>query len=689
MEGLDVLTGALARRTPDRLAALLVRYAEPLSRRPAPTTLRELATALWSYETLHHVVLHLDHPRLTVLAAAARVSQARAAGSATAPETPAADAGYQTLFSHSLTFTHLASAPVPFAELHAALDTTRAGAARTAVEAAVDRLRRDALLVVAEPYTAEGEDAALLLPPRLPQLLGRVGSGPLVPAPPAPFPPLPAAPAPGRAAADDGPESRCGGASGTSGPDRDLVADEAQVALTVFLATADRLLHALAERPATLRKAGGLAVREIRRLAEAAGAGVARTRLLLDLTLAAGLTALSRTPAGITAAPTAAYDDWLAAPSAQRAVPLLSAWRDLWHVPGHEPPGVTPTALVRGEDRHAPALRYALLAALAEGTAGPGPRVAVPAARTGRPTPTAPPRGPDDHELARALTATAAWHRPLAFTEEAPDTDRAAACLAEAAYLGLVAHATLTPAGTALLGASGTAEAPPPGGDDLPGVEEAEAALARTLHSLLPQPLDHAHFQSDATATVTGTPAPQLTALLTSVATRETGDAAVTWRFSSTSVRAALTAGHRASSLLDALAAVSATGALPPALTTLITEAARSHGRLRVLPAASPGACRVQCDESSLAAELLVAEGLQVLELRPETSTVLAGSQSPAATLSALRSAGYAPTAADGSGTPLLERPAAHRAPTTAPRAVDRLAQARRLLDREAEARVP
>ncbi|MCF3148373.1 hypothetical protein IQ293_34795, partial [Streptomyces platensis] len=67
VEGLDALTRSLARRTPEQLAALLTRHAEPLARRPAPTDLRGLAGALWSYETLHQLVLHLDHPRLQVL----------------------------------------------------------------------------------------------------------------------------------------------------------------------------------------------------------------------------------------------------------------------------------------------------------------------------------------------------------------------------------------------------------------------------------------------------------------------------------------------------------------------------------------------------------------------------------------------------------------------------------------------
>ncbi|MCZ0975343.1 hypothetical protein O1L55_36975 [Streptomyces albulus] len=86
VEGLDALTRSLAQRTPEQLAVLLTRHAEPLARRPAPTELRGLAGALWSYDTLHHVVLHLDHPGLQVLATTARISQERPPG--TPPRLP-------------------------------------------------------------------------------------------------------------------------------------------------------------------------------------------------------------------------------------------------------------------------------------------------------------------------------------------------------------------------------------------------------------------------------------------------------------------------------------------------------------------------------------------------------------------------------------------------------------------------
>lgn len=301
VEGLDTLTRSLAQRTPEQLAALLSRHAEPLSRKPAPTQLRGLAGALWSYETLHHLVLHLDHPRLQVLAAAARISQDRAARAAPGPAAPAPGADHQSLMAHRLSFPHLATAPVPPEDVYAALGATPPGPARTAAETALRSLCDDGLAALTE-------DGTLVVPPRVPQLLAAHDLGPFTPA--APWPASggtpPATARPGIRPAVVTPAA---------------LHDESRAAAATLAATVDRLLSALATQPAALRKSGGLAVREIRRLAGAAGATEPQTRLLLDLTLAAGLIALTRTPAGITALPTGAYDDWLTRPPGERLAP--------------------------------------------------------------------------------------------------------------------------------------------------------------------------------------------------------------------------------------------------------------------------------------------------------------------------------------------------------------------------------
>ncbi|MFI2241772.1 helicase-associated domain-containing protein [Streptomyces chrestomyceticus] len=649
VEGLDTLTRSLAQRTPDELAALLTRHAEPLSRRPAPTRLRELAGALWSYETLHHTVLHLDHPRLHLLAATARISQDLARSAAPVPAAPTAGADYQSLMAHRLSFPDLATEPVPADDAFRALGAAAPGPARDAVTTALELLYADGL-------AAPTEDGAIVVPPRTPQLLAAHDLGVFTPvAPRFPESAVPETAVPDSAA----PESATATAAApeASAPAAAALRDESQAAASTLAATLDRLLAALAAQPAALRKSGGLALREIKRLAKAAGASEARTRLLLDLVLAAGLVALKRTPAGITAVPTGAYDAWLAETPGERLAPVLTAWTTLWAIPTYTPFGETPTALVRGEDRHAPALRHALLKALASAPADEQPsRLPAGASLSAKPS-----GAPDRRPGLPALLDAAAWHRPLAVVGEPLAEDRAAHILDEAAFLALVAHGALTPLGHALLATS-------------PADPE---ALRSHLLELLPPPVEQAHFQADLTAVVPGPPSAALAGLLSSAADRESEGHAVTWRFTPASVRRALDAGHGAADLIAALAEVSAAGPLPQPLTYLVQDADRAHGRMRVLPTA----CCIRSDDEVLIRELAAHRALQALGLRAIAPTVLASARPPAETLEALRGAGYAPALESETGTASVERPAGHRtAVPSSGSATAPLALARRLL---------
>ncbi|WP_241777629.1 helicase-associated domain-containing protein [Streptomyces sp. CT34] len=632
MEGLDTLTRSLAQRTPEQLAALLSRHAEPLARRPAPTQLRGLATALWSYETLHHLVLHLDHPRLQVLATTARISQERAGRDAPAPAAPASGADYQSLMAHRLSFPHLATEPVPPEDVYAALGAAAPGPERSAAEAALESLFADGV-------AAPSEDGAVVVPPRLPQLLAAHDLGPFAAHAPMPVPD------------DAGQRHR----PGVPAP-RTSVHDESRTAAAQLATTLERLLASLAERPAALRKSGGLTLREIKRLAKAAGTTEPHARLLLDLALAADLIALTRSPSGITALPTGAYDDWLGRPPGERLAPVLAAWSGLWAVATHTPFGETPTALVRGHDRHAPALRYALLAALADVPQGAGaPLPPLPFTES--------PEQEDARTALRHLLRAADWHRPLGVTAQPMAEERAAHTLHEAAHLGLIAHGTLTPLGRALLTDPRSLEEP--------------------LRDLLPPLLEQAHFQADLTAVVPGRPAAALAELLASAADRESESHAVTWRFTPASVRRALDTGHTADTLHDALTAVAANGTLPQPLGYLIQDTARTHGRIRVLPAA----CCIRSDDEALVAEVAAHRALRELGLRAIAPTVLVSSRPPAVTLDALRAAGYAPALESDNGTTTVERLPSHRtkapAPTRDPDAP--LLLARRLLGLPAE----
>ncbi|POX36852.1 hypothetical protein C3486_31365 [Streptomyces sp. Ru73] len=632
MEGLDTLTNALARRTPEQLAALLARHAEPLSRRPAPGRLRELAASLWSYETLHQVVLGLDRPGLQVLAVTARLSQERAREAAHGPAAPEPGSGYQSLMAHRLAFPDLAAESVPVADVCAALAAAGpgGGADAEAVGAVLEALYETGL-------AAPTEDGAVVVPPRTAQLIGGHDLGAFAPACPPPY----------AAGADTG------GEAGAAPVGEQALTAESQAAAAALAGALERLLAALAEQPAALRRSGGPAVREIKRLAKAAGTTEPRTRLLLDLLLAADLIALTRTPGGTVALPTGGYDDWLALPPGERLLPVLTAWAGHWAIATWTPFGETPTALERGDDRRAPALRHGLLAALATAT-GDGSRPGVPI-----PAPDAP-----SLEALRPLITVTAWHRPLAVADEPLILERAAHTLDEAAFLGLVAHGTLTPLGRALLRAE-TDAAPEP--------------LRTALRTLLPPPLEEALFQGDLTAIVPGPPAAGLSALLALAADRESEDSDTAWRFSGASVRRALDAGRTADALIDDLTAVSATGPLPHPLTYLIKDTARTHGRIRVVRAG----CCIRSDDTALVAELTAHRGLRDLGLRAIAPTVLVSAREPGPTLEALRAAGYAPALEAETGSTVVERAPAHRSQAPLRKPVDHLAVARRLLEQE------
>lgn len=102
---------------------------------------------------------------------------------------------------------------------------------------------------------------------------------------------------------------------------------------------------------------------------------------------------------------------------------------------------------------------------------------------------------------------------------------------------------------------------------------------------------------------------------------------------------------------------------------------------MRVLPTG----CCIRSDDEALVRELAAHRALQALGLRAIAPTVLISAQPPAATLEALRDAGYAPALEFESGTASVERVPRHRAARTGSAPSDQvnkpLALARRLLN--------
>ena len=233
---------------------------------------------------------------------------------------------------------------------------------------------------------------------------------------------------------------------------------------------------------------------------------------------------------------------------------------------------------------------------------------------------------------AAALGALVRWRQPYGLGGPDPAAELAAVWR-EAALVGALGAGAVSAAGHALLrGAESDLL------DALAGVGSAVGTVS---------------LQTDLTAVVTGTPDGELSALLDSVADRESTGVASTWRFGPASVRRALDAGRTADELATALTAVSPAG-LPQPLTYLIRDVARRHGQVR----GQDAACCLRGADAALLAEIAADRRLRSLGLRVVAPTVLVGAKPLAETLAALRAAGYAPVAESADGSTQVERTA-------------------------------
>ena len=385
-----------------------------------------------------------------------------------------------------------------------------------------------------------------------------------------------------------------------------------------------RLIALCEKEPPVRRKSGGVGVRELRRVAKAAGCTEDAGRLWLELAAAADL--VDWHDAGLV--PTAAFDTWQTDEPAERLICLVRWWRQLTRLPLLEHPDDGLSAPLQGgaDDPAAPRLRAAVFEVLAALPHDAG------AAR------------------AEALTEPVMWRRPLLFEDAGLAPPYLAAVWREAELLGLLAHGALTPAGRALLGDSADDAA-----EDAAGFERVvAAALAPACTTVM--------VQSDLTAVVPGPPSAYLAELLDGLADRETHGTASTWRFSPVSIRRALDAGRAAGEIVSELRAVSESD-LPQPLEYLVNDVARRHGEVTVTPVA----CAICCPRPALLNEIRAHRRLRGLGLRELAPTVLASAKPMTETLRALRDAGYAPAGHDAAGTPVIERTPRRRAAPSPP----------------------
>ncbi|MEV0713504.1 helicase-associated domain-containing protein [Asanoa sp. NPDC050611] len=413
----------------------------------------------------------------------------------------------------------------------------------------------------------------------------------------------------------------------------------------------ETLLLALEAEPAAVLRSGGIGVRELRRLARAAGLDDGTAATLLEAAYAAGLAGEAEAhtaPVGRPAPesqvlPTSRFDAWRASSIARRWTDLAAAWLTMTRQPG---------LVGQRDERDRP---ITVLAPEVERSGAPAARRAVLAILGDQPPGTAP--------SADELLARLDWAAPRR-TRGREDAYREV--LTEAAVLGVTGLGALTAPGRALLaddaaelGHDERAAADPLGmraeGNRAP---DDPPTAVKVLDALLPAPVDHFLLQADLSVVVPGPPEPELSAELEVVAEPESAGGASVYRVTPEAVRHALDTGYAADDLHRLFRRRSRTP-VPQALTYLIDDVARRHGGLRVGGAGS----YLRSEDEALVAEVLADRRLAGLGLRKLAPTVLVTPMPSARLLQDLREAGYAPVPEDATGATVRGRVKARRAP--------------------------
>jgi len=380
------------------------------------------------------------------------------------------------------------------------------------------------------------------------------------------------------------------------------------------VAKTEALLEQWSAEPPTVLRAGGVGVRELKRVAQLLDTSELVAGLLIEVAGAAGLVDQSGDfdPLWL---PTTAYDAWLGLPTELRWAALARAWVGLPRLPrligerGERDKAVAALSL----DLDWPAAvneRRRVLDLLLETQAGAAP------------TP-------------ESVTALLHWRAPRRGGRLRGSLPQW--FLEEAETLGLTGRGGLSTQARALL--TGT-----------------DRDAARVLGALLPEPLDHVLVQPDLTVVAPGPLERDLAREIALVADVESTGGATVFRVSEGSVRRALDAGRAASDLHELFRKRSRTP-VPQSLTYLVDDVARRHGRLRVGTAAS----YLRCDDEALLSEVLAAKRAHQLRLRRLAPTVATSASPVGEVLEVLRGLGYAPAAESADGALLLATPEPRR----------------------------
>ncbi len=366
----------------------------------------------------------------------------------------------------------------------------------------------------------------------------------------------------------------------------------------------EELVDAWGAQPPSALRSGGLAVRDLRRVALDLEVDERTAARVVELAGAAGLVCEDAAVDEPVIAPATGADEWLELGTGDRWVRLLRGWS--------EGPGAASLVGTRDE-------RGTPRAALSAAVVRPGEsalRRSSLEVLAGLPAGTT-----TDEASVREALRFAAPRGPVA-----THGDALGEVLAEAAWLGATGLGALT-APTRLL------------------LQDRAEDAADALDEALPAPVDQVLLQADLTAVAPGPLVPAAQHDLALVADVESRGGATVFRFSPGSVRRALDAGLDADSLLLRLAELSRTP-VPQPLEYLVRDTARRHGRLRVGAAGS----YLRSDDESVLGELVADPAARSLRLRRLAPTVLVSPLDPSTVLDALRRMGLAPAAEGADG---------------------------------------
>ncbi|KAB8191417.1 hypothetical protein FH608_029575 [Nonomuraea phyllanthi] len=425
--------------------------------------------------------------------------------------------------------------------------------------------------------------------------------------------------------------------------DKDLADRTAAGQAFSFVRSVEELCERWSVEPPGVLRTGGLGVRDLKRTAAELDLPEWVAALVIEVAHAAGLIAAGGGVDGEWL-PTSGYDLWRVRATADRWVALATTWLHMDRVPGlvgdrsagarqERAGGAMPTsgeagATIKRSDERDKALN-ALHTDLRRASA-PGVRAATLGVLAA-----APGLAPERDSVLERL----AWEQPR---RRGPLRERLTEfALREAEQVGVTGLGALSAHGRELI----------EGGDP-----------AGVLAPLLPEPVDHVLLQADLTAVAPGPLTSELNRWMTLTADVESKGGATVYRFSEGSIRRALDAGHGGEELVSMLTRHSATP-VPQALSYLVTDVARRHGRIRVGTASA----YIRCDDPALLDQITADRRSTALRLRRLAPTVIASRSSRAALVDSLRAMGYAPVAESLDGDVIISQLDSRRAEGPAP----------------------